>query len=250
MKAWIVGGLLILLAVVAVVVVVMREDEDSLRRLTGPDYVPGQPTIHAAASAGAIYDVYYYVTHGIGVNTRDGEGETPLHKAARANELYMVSYLLEIGAQPSVSSDRDVISDPMEVALKEGNFEAARILHERGYPYPLARAIAHGDVGHVRTLLTRDPGSVVTRPPQTPPILDAVAAGNPEVIKVLIDAGADPSEPTLSGYTPLLLAVTRENLPVATLLLDEGASPDIADQDGRTPLRSAIEKGKIGRAHV
>lgn len=50
--------------------------------------------------------------------------------------------------------------------------------------------------------------------------------GKPEIVKMLLDAGADPTIPNLWKNTPLQKAVHKGNLEVVKMLLDAGAIPD------------------------
>mgnify|MGYP000276209955 CR=1 FL=1 len=68
---------------------------------------------------------------------------------------------------------------------------------------------------------------------------------NPEVMEVLLKAGADIEVSDKYGETPLLLAVdgeiVMENPEVIDALLKAGADVNAKDVDGRTPLSRAVE---------
>ena len=55
----------------------------------------------------------------------------------------------------------------------------------------------------------------------------AVAMADPEVVQLLLDAGADPNARNRDGETPLIWAAQGGRGDVATLLLDRGADPEI-----------------------
>ena len=74
--------------------------------------------------------------------------------------------------------------------------------------------------------------------------LDAVRRGNTEILKLLLEGGADPNVADGDGLTPLLFVARRQKYKaVAKLLLDYGANPNKADQVGRTPLHYAVIYG-------
>ena len=69
-------------------------------------------------------------------------------------------------------------------------------------------------------------------------LLHAVAAGDVELTRMLLDAGADP-DLRGHGLTPLGLAALMGQARIARMLLDAGADPDLKGADGNTPLYNA-----------
>ncbi len=75
----------------------------------------------------------------------------------------------------------------------------------------------------------------------------AVRYGSPEMVKVLLAAGADPSARNGAMKTPLLMAFEKmETAPLATQLLDAGADITLADKAGVLPVHMAAQLGYVG----
>ena len=71
----------------------------------------------------------------------------------------------------------------------------------------------------------------------------AAATGDIAVVKLLLDAQADINALTVWRYTPLTIAIFNEAEEVVALLLEAGADPTIADADGNKPWHHAKKKG-------
>jgi ankyrin repeat protein len=75
--------------------------------------------------------------------------------------------------------------------------------------------------------------------PEDPPALELAVMANTEnidLIKVLIEHGADPNKQDADGQTPLFEACYAGNSETVLLLLEYGANPNVKDSDGNTPL--------------
>lgn len=103
----------------------------------------------------------------------------------------------------------------------------------------------------VRAIRGRDPAAVANaistgidiglRDPEfgIPPITLAAIVGEPEVVRILLDAGADPDALGQDGRTPLHGAAFAGRIDAAALLLDRGAAAAPRLPQGDTPLDSA-----------
>ncbi len=72
------------------------------------------------------------------------------------------------------------------------------------------------------------------------PLHSGVQNSNPVVTSHLLAAGADPNAMSNAGYTPLHFAHLNPNVRVTVLLLEAGGDPEPLSNDGWTPFHSAV----------
>ena len=77
----------------------------------------------------------------------------------------------------------------------------------------------------------------------TTPLILASVRGHDRIVKLLLDAGADPNRDSDDRVSPLLAAAANCNDPVVALLLRKGANPNPRSQTRQTPLMRAAENG-------
>ncbi len=162
----------------------------------------------------------------------DHLGRTPLHlAAAAASDSAVIGILLEAGA--SVAARTVLSQTPLHLAA-EGNDEAA---------ISVALIEAGADVEAVG-----EQGST--------PLRLAARGNEPEVVQVLIDAGARPDAARGRGETALHQAVCRSSPDrrelVVEMLLDAGADPGARAPSingrGKTALMLAAQTDRTGQA--
>lgn len=79
---------------------------------------------------------------------------------------------------------------------------------------------------------------------QAPAIMHAASSNNPDLVKLLIEHGADPNQTEAGGYrTALHVAAVLDRPAIIEMLLQNGADPD--PPGSRTPLHFASEYQKV-----
>jgi ankyrin repeat protein len=107
-------------------------------------------------------------------------------------------------------------------------------------PFVLAyRALEQGDRARLEELLDLHPGLVRVRGTNGNDLLGM--AGGLELVRLLLDRGADPNRGNDHGWTKLHQAGYSNDLGLARVLLDAGARTDVSARgDGGTPLVAAL----------
>ncbi|KAL8295974.1 hypothetical protein RB600_001458 [Gaeumannomyces tritici] len=106
----------------------------------------------------------------------------------------------------------------------------------------LSRAIVNGQDGIIRTLLESSL-DVIAREDDWPSLHLASWYGHEAIVRLLLEAGVDPSMVRENGWTPLHLAAVHGHEAVARTLLDRHVDVDTKKEDGWTPLGLAVRYG-------
>ncbi|MBN1827291.1 MAG: ankyrin repeat domain-containing protein [Candidatus Eisenbacteria bacterium] len=114
----------------------------------------------------------------------------------------------------------------------------------RGYPLPWAVQLGRYDL--VRILL--DHGADPNHPPAPSPLRLAIDKGDAKIARALLARGASRDVRDRAGFTPLHYAARAGREEIVHLLLGFGADPRAAADDGSTPLETAIAAGRRAAA--
>ena len=108
----------------------------------------------------------------------------------------------------------------------------------------LATAAGLGYVEIVRLLLDRGAEINVRNSKGMTPLLMAAHGGRTEIVSMLIKAGADVDTPEREyGFTPLIVASSKGHAETVEALLDAGADENIRANNGLTALQLARDSG-------
>ena len=177
--------------------------------------------------------------HNANLSVRNRAGLTPLESAGLLNDVGAQTLINESAAQRQSDSGRALMAvvkanDNARVqdCLKNQKVD----LHEtdeQGFP-PLAWAAREGFTDIVKTLLNAG-----ADPNQKDQWMGATAGhkaafwGRPEAMKLLVAKGLDlDARGAYNGYTALMDAVTRDHFDVALLLVNSGANLQVRGHDG------------------
>jgi ankyrin repeat protein len=164
------------------------------------------------------------------VNERDNYRGTPLWWAAAQNDLAIVRFLLEQGADVNAADE-----------------EGLTPLHcLRAYSPAYGGSEDHVEI--VRLLLERGADVNVGGWCRWTPLFCAVADYNrsPKALRLLLKAGADVTWRTESSWKPLHTAAAAHFTTGVRQLLSAGADVNAQDKEGNTPLKLVEDRVYIG----
>ena len=110
---------------------------------------------------------------------------------------------------------------------------------------PVALAAFFGQPHAVNALIAAgaDVNAAARNPLKVQALHAAVAGRKLEIVKAVLDAGADPNAQQQAGFRPMHEAGTNANRALAELLLAHGADPSLTNDDGKSAIDFAREKG-------
>jgi ankyrin repeat protein len=183
----------------------------------------------AAAERGEIVVVRKLLAEGARINARDQRGRTALLAATHRNRLEVAGLLIREGADVNA---KDFIQDtPFLYAGAEGRVEILKLALAAGAD--LKDTNRYGGTA----------------------LIPAAHHGHVEAVKLLLATAIDKDHVNNLGWTALLEAVILgDGGPVHTeivrLLVEAGANVNIADRDGATPLAHAKRSNYSGMVRI
>lgn len=186
------------------------------------------------------------LTNGADPRTADGEGNTPLHHAARSSDPGVAALLRDAGADID-PLNRDHAS-PLALACTAGNWRLARFLLERGATPELPGALPalhaaagsdEDDPAGVQLLLKHRAKADARDPRGRSALHEAAYAGHPEIIGILLGAGADIHARDGDQRTPFLEAARGGRMPALLALIEARPDARVVDAHGRHALTLA-----------
>lgn len=150
-----------------------------------------------------------------------------------------VEALLDAGVSASVRARHS----PLVLASMTGDLENVKLLLAHGAdPSPgLSQAVTYGYPDVTRALIAAGASATVSESSGINLLHWAALTNRPEVIPVLVEAGASVNATDEFHYTPLMYAATIDfgDTQVLKALLKAGADPKIRNDQGRTALEQA-----------
>ncbi|KAJ3118007.1 hypothetical protein HDU96_004461 [Phlyctochytrium bullatum] len=202
-------------------------------------------TYQAGAKQGHFAAVQLLVEAGADVEATDKSGMTPFLYAAAGRQLEMVRFVLDNGANIENKDNQN------NTALLRAAF-LAQSIEEEEYFSELFLVI--------QLLVERGADIEATNHDGSTPLLPAVGGCFVELVRFLLDNGANVKAKDNSNNTSLHVAVQsvlksagddfNAQLEIVQLLIDKGVDVGARDEDGMTALEMALEYGHAAVADI
>ena len=206
----------------------------------------GWNTLHHAAEGGDTDIISLIHTHLPNIESKTGEGYTPLMVAAFTGKLHAVKWFLEKGATVACEDKRGW--NTLHHAAEGGDTDIISLIHTHlpniesktgeGYT-PLMLAAFTGKLHAVKWFLEKGAAIACKDKRGWSPLHHAAKGGDPDTIDLILTHLPDVDSKTADGETPLIIAVSYGKLQGVKCLLERGANPLAKDNKGQDSLYHA-----------
>jgi len=190
----------------------------------------GGTALYASAEKGYVEIAKLLIEHGANVNGRTKEGKTALMIAAAKGSSELVGLLIDKGADVNASDHAGftaLISAAYNTASDKDAFRVVKILLEH------------------RANTDKSTSEGIT------PLFGAISGGNLDIVRILIENGADVNKShPLDGTSPLMFSVMDDKNESAELLIENGADVNARQKHGPTVLMGVIHAGNEELAKI
>ena len=207
----------------------------------------GRTPLHSAALKGSSEAVRLLIDSGAKVDEADNKDWTPLHVACQHGHTAVVEILIRAGADPNklISMGRNAL----HLAAFEGRVQIAEMLLENSVKVhvpdkdlwtPLHLATQEGKTPIALMILKRREANINAQAHNgRTPLHSAAFYGRKDLVKALLDHGANTYVQDEKGWSQLHLAAQEGHLEIVEMLVTMGAPVNAQSDNLRTPIHLA-----------
>ena len=188
--------------------------------------------------------------------SRDLVRRTPLHQAAYDGKPVVAALLLAAGAR--INAVGPDLRTPLLLAVVRGSRDVVELLLANGADTEWRDAFGCTALHYAVEVRARDlvtlllahgadvnAGTTQGSTIGATALMGSAHAGDLEIIKVLLENGAQIEQVDQHGFTALMVAAGDGQVDAAKLLLERGAKIEAADQEGTTVFMRAAKSGQL-----
>ena len=178
-----------------------------LKKMENPTIDQLETKLFNAIDNGNLQEVDALIQKGVNLDSKNGNGNMPLHLAVTCGKETILEVLLENGAKIEETDSSEMT--PLQIAVLRQKLLAAKVLLKFGADVEVKKRFGFS------------------------PLHIAISEGNISLAKLLIEFRADVNSPSQTGMLlPLSKAICRKDLAMLELLLQNGARPNIVNRHG------------------
>ncbi|UKZ61580.1 uncharacterized protein TrAtP1_002839 [Trichoderma atroviride] len=213
----------------------------------------GATALHYAALSGKLDVIEYLIKKGLDINSNSNSMGTPLMSAAAVNGVDAARFLLDNGAEVNLANDESIFPSALQAAAANGAECMVQMFLEAKadpnifggvYGSCLCGSVQAGNVEIARRLLEAG-ADIDYEGPKGTALECAIACGNSDLITLLLEHKADVDIPSKRKRDNLLMqAILKNNIDIVKILLEHGADANLSSPKGGKPVQATICKGK------